>query len=226
MKAKIANYIDYTNLKVDMTSDDLKAMCSDAIKYGFPGININQYFISEAVELLSGSNVVIGCGSGYPLGSYSSAVKVYEAENAVKMGAGTVEAMLNVSAFKMQRYNFVMDELRRIIDASRSVNDKVIMKLIIECCLLTDDEKKRICEMAVEVGMDYVKSSTGMNNSGATIHDIKLMCNAVQGKILVKAAGGIKDLAFAKELIDAGAARLGTSSGPKIVAEEFAMNEE
>lgn len=99
------------------------------------------------------------------------------------------------------------------------------MKLIIECCLLTDDEKKRICEMAVEAGMDYVKSSTGMNKYGATTRDIKLMYEAVQGKILVKAAGGIKDYAFAKELIEAGAVRLGTSSGPQIVAEERTANE-
>lgn len=225
MKAGIASYIEYTNLKVDMTSDYLKTMCADAIQYGFPAINLNQYFIPEAVELLAGSNVVIGCGSGYPLGSYSSKVKEYEAKDAVKMGAGAIDAMLNVSAFKMKRYDFVMDELHRIIQASRSVNDRVIMKLIIECCLLTDDEKKRICEMAVEAGMDYVKSSTGMNKGGATTRDIKLMYEAVQGKILVKAAGGIKDYAFAKELIEAGAVRLGSSSGPQIVAEERTANE-
>lgn len=223
MKSNIAQHVEYTNLKVDMTSAELKTMCEEAVQFRFPAINLNQYFIPEAVELLSGTNVIIGCGSGYPLGSYSSAVKVYEARDAVKMGAGAIDAMLNVSAFKMQHYDFVMDELRRIIDASRSVNEKVIMKLIIECCLLTDDEKKRICEMAVEAGMDYVKSSTGMNKYGATLADIKLMYAAVQGKILVKAAGGIKDYIFAKQLIEAGAVRLGTSSGPKLVQEELSL---
>lgn len=220
MKKTIADYIEYTNLKVDMTSDDLKTLCNDAIKYGFPAINLNQYFIPEAAELLSGSGVVIGCGSGYPLGSYSANVKVYEAADAVKLGAGAIDAMLNVSAFKMQRYDYVEDELRRIIDAALSVKHDVIMKLIIECCLLTEDEKKRAVETAIKVGMDYVKTSTGMNKYGATVEDVKLLYEAANGQILVKAAGGIKSYAFARKLIDAGAVRLGTSSGPQLVLEE------
>lgn len=212
-----AKYIDHTLLKPDATTKDIKKLCKEAIKYDFFSVCVNPCFIKTCRNQLKDSNVRVCTVIGFPLGSNDSKTKVYEAKKAIKDGADEIDVVINVSKLKDKKYSQVEKELSNIVKVCKS---KVLVKVIIETCLLTNDEIKTACEIVSLSGADFVKTSTGFSKSGASIEAVELMNEVCKGKILIKASGGINDFEFMKTLIDLGASRIGTSHGVQIM-EEF-----
>ena len=204
---------DHTILKADATRKDVKRVCDEAMAYSFCSVCVNSYYVPYVANLLHGSDVKICSVVGFPLGAMSTRAKALEAKIAVMDGADEIDMVINVGALKDRDYSVVLEDIKAVKEAC----GENILKVIIETCLLTDDEKVKACELAKEAGADFVKTSTGFGTGGATFEDVELMKKTVGDKAEVKASGGVKDLETAKKYIELGATRLGTSSGIAIV---------
>ena len=210
---KYNKFIDNTILKADATIEDIKRLCEESKIYDFKSVCNNPCFIKAAKEFLKGSDVLICTVIGFPLGSMTTEAKVFEAMDAVKKGADEVDMVINISMLKDKQYDYVKTEIEQI----KGAVGKKVLKVIIECCLLTDEEKVIACKLAKEAGADFVKTSTGFSKWGATKEDIKLMRETVGPLMGVKAAGGVRTHEEMLEMIENGATRIGTSSGAKLM---------
>ena len=219
MNAQIAQMIDHTILKANATEEEVKVLCEEAKQYGFATVCINPCYIPQAVHLLQGTDVGITTVVGFPLGSMTSMAKAYEAREAVELGATEIDMVINVGAMKDEKYDYIRHEISEVTKASKEVEPTTIVKVILETCLLTKDEIKKACELAVEAGADYVKTSTGFSTGGATVEDIALMRQTVGPDVGVKASGGVRSYADAKVMIEAGATRIGASASVAITNE-------
>ena len=208
---------DHTILKADATRKDVKRVCDEAMAYSFCSVCVNSYYVPYVANLLHGSDVKICSVVGFPLGAMSTRAKALEAKIAVMDGADEIDMVINVGALKDRDYSVVLEDIKAVKEAC----GEHILKVIIETCLLTDNEKVKACELAKEAGADFVKTSTGFSSAGAKVEDVRLMRETVGPDMGVKASGGIHDKEFAKELVDAGANRLGTSATIEIVESAF-----
>ena len=206
---KPSKYIDHTLLKPEAQKAAIEKLCREAKEYDFASVCVNPCWIDVAKKELAGSDVNVCVVIGFPLGAMTTEAKVFEASDAVKKGADEVDMVLNVGKLKDGDDAYVTDEIRKIKEAVGAH----VLKVIIEACLLTDEEKVRACRDAMAAGADFVKTSTGFSAGGATVHDVKLMKETVGDKLKVKAAGGVRTPEEFQAMIDAGAERIGTSHG-------------
>lgn len=213
---ELAGMMDHTNLKPQATRDDVKKLCDEAKKHGFRSVCVNPANVWYARKLLlMGSPVMVCSVCGFPLGATTTETKMHEAREAVGNGASEIDMVMNIGALKSGDYKAVESDIQGVVKASNSA----LVKVIIECCLLTDGEKNTACEIVKNSGAHFVKTSTGFSTGGATEEDVRLMRNVVGPNFGVKAAGGIKTLADAQRMIRAGANRLGTSASVAIIDE-------
>ena len=212
----IEKYIDHTMLKPDATREMLERLCNEAKEYGFYSVCINSYYVNLCKQLVSDSDVKVCCVVGFPLGASNYAVKAFEAKNAIDNGAQEIDMVINIGALKNKEYDVVLNDIKSVVNETKG---KALLKVIIETCLLTDEEKIKACKLSVEAGAHFVKTSTGFSLSGATVHDVKLMKDAVNGKCKIKASGGIRTLNDLENMISAGADRVGASSSVSIMKE-------
>lgn len=210
---ELNKYIDHTNLKQDMSEQDLIKLVNEAKEYDFFSICINPCWVKQASELLAGSNTKVCSVIGFPLGANTTNIKVLEAKEAIENGASEIDMVINVSKLKDKDYEYVYNEIKKIKEAIGNY----VLKVIIEACLLTDEEKRIACQIIMKAGADFVKTSTGMSTGGATVEDVKLFKEVVGDTTLIKAAGGVRTYEDAISMIEAGANRIGTSGGVKIV---------
>jgi len=213
----LASIIDYTLLKPEATKEQIERLCAEAQRYGFATVCVNPSFVKLAAESLKGSPVKVCSVVGFPLGSTLPEVKAYEAEMAIRNGAREIDMVMNIGALKSKDYDFARKDIEAVVNVCHKYG--AVVKVIIEAPLLTDEEKIKACELAMEAGADYVKTSTGFGPGGATVHDVSLMRRTVGERMGVKAAGGIRSLEKAQAMIEAGATRIGASAGVKIVEE-------
>jgi len=215
--ADVARYIDHTLLKADATKDEIENLCAEARQYQFASVCVNPTWVREASGLLQGSSVRVCTVVGFPLGATLPDVKAYEARRSIYAGATEIDMVINIGALKSGEEGLVCRDVAAVVEAAHE--SCAIVKVILETALLDDGEKTRACYLAREAGADFVKTSTGFSRGGATVADIELMRRVVGGDIGVKAAGGVRDLAVAREMIAAGATRIGASAGVQIVQE-------
>lgn len=206
-------YIDHTVLKADTSKAKVQQIIDEAIQYDFMSLCINPTWVSFAAKQLATTDVKVCTVIGFPLGANTSAVKAFEAADAIKHGADEVDMVINIGAAKDGDWDLVESDIQAVVDASGDV----LTKVIIETSLLTDEEKIKACQAAVRAGADFVKTSTGFSTAGATVSDIALMRQTVGPDMGVKASGGVRSIADAQAMIDAGATRLGTSNGVDIM---------
>ena len=212
----ISEYIDYTNLSKVATSEDIIKLCEEAKKYHFPTVCVSPYYVKAVSEYLKGSTVDVCTVIGFPCGYNTKEVKQYEAIDAINNGAKEIDMVININALKNKDYDYVKDEIETIRDSI----DGRILKVIIETCLLTDDEIIKMTEICNETFVNFIKTSTGFDKEGATIHAIELI-NKHKGEVLeIKASGGIKNSKDAIKFIEKGATRIGTSHGVDIILEK------
>ncbi|HLP76317.1 MAG TPA: deoxyribose-phosphate aldolase [Candidatus Paceibacterota bacterium] len=211
--AQLAAYIDHTLLKPDATAKDIERICAEAREYKFYSVCVNGTWVDRACSLLEDTDTKVACVVGFPLGATSGDVKRFETEAAIDDGAHEIDVVLNIGRLKDGNDKYVLRELRDVVEAA----DERPVKVILETCLLTREEKVRACHLVVESGAHFVKTSTGFSTGGATIEDVKLMRETVGPKFGVKASGGIRDAKTALAMIQAGATRLGVSAGVAIV---------
>ena len=204
--------VDHTLLKADAKKEDIKRICEEAMEYSTASICINPGYIEYAKDILKGA-VPICTVIGFPLGAMTTESKVFEARDAVAKGADEVDMVINISRAKDGDFDYVTGEIRQV---KRAVGDR-ILKVIIETCLLTDEEKIRLCRCVIDGGADYIKTSTGFSTGGATFHDVELFREHCGGKVRIKAAGGIRTRGDMERFIELGADRLGTSSAVRIL---------
>ena len=209
----LAPYIDHTLLKPETTKMQIRKLCEEALEHHFFAVCVNSGMVSTAREVLRSSKIQIASVVGFPLGVCDSASKAFETNRAVNLGATEIDMVLNIGALKAGEFNFVE---RDIFDVVRAAEGKIV-KVILETILLTDEEKKKASEICVKAGAHFVKTCTGFNGGQATVADIELMKSVVGNSVKIKASGGIRDFETAKNLILAGAVRLGTSSGVALV---------
>lgn len=209
---KILSMVDHTLLLQTSTWEEIRALCDDAIHYGTASVCIPPCFVQQAKEYV-GDQMKICTVIGFPNGNHTTATKVFETIDAVNNGADEIDMVINVGMLKAKNYDYVLNEIREIKDAC---GDK-ILKVIIETCLLTDEEKIKMCEIVTESGADFIKTSTGFSTGGATFDDIALFAEHVGENVKIKAAGGISSMEDAEKFIALGASRLGTSRIVKIV---------
>lgn len=210
---KLEKYIDHTLLKPTATEADIRNLCEEAKTYGFYAVCVNSSYIKVAAESIKGTDVKLAGVCGFPLGAMATPLKIEEALYCVNHGADEIDVVMNIGWFKSGKFKEVQEELSRI----KSAIGKHILKVIIEAVYLDDGEKKKACEIVVASGADFVKTSTGFGGGGATFEDVALMKEAVADRIRIKASGGIRDRETAYKYIEMGVARLGTSSGVKII---------
>lgn len=215
-KSTIAAMIDHTLLKATATSDEIRAYCQQAIEYKFASVCVNPCFVKLVAEGLRGSEVKVCTVIGFPLGATLPEVKAFEAKKAVEAGAQEIDMVINIGALKEGRIDFVEEDIRGVVEASKDA----IVKVIIETCYLNDQEKVLVCEAAKRAGAHFVKTSTGFGTGGAQLEDVALMRKTVGNEVGVKASGGIKKLSDVESFIEAGANRIGTSSGIAIVEDQ------
>lgn len=208
-----SKFIDHTNLKQDASINDIKILCEEAIKFDFMSVCINPCFVKYAHDVLLDSEVKVCTVIGFPLGANTTKTKIYETKQALKDGADEIDMVINVSALKDKKYDYVKNEISKI----KKVCKNKILKVILETCLLTDEEIVKACELSLEAKADFVKTSTGFSKGGATVEAVALMRKSVGDKCGVKASGGIKTFEDMQKMIDAGASRIGTSSGVKLL---------
>lgn len=211
---KLNSFIDHTILKPDANEEKVLKICEEAKKYEFASVCVNPYYTSLVRKELEGTNVKTCVVIGFPLGANTKEVKAFEAKQAVENGAQEVDMVINIGALKDKKYNVVMEDIKAVVDA---VKDKAIVKVIIETCLLTDEEKVKVCEIAKEAGANFVKTSTGFSTGGATVKDVKLMRETVGKEMGVKASGAVRTKEDAEAVINAGANRIGASASIAIV---------
>ena len=213
----LAKFIDHTFLRPDGDADAIRRLCREAKRHGFASVCVNPCEVGLASRLLKGSGVAVCTVVGFPLGQNTYSIKRAEALDAIAHGATELDFVINVRLLKHDP-DACAAELDGLVAACREARDGLVLKLIIECCCLTDAEKRLACRLAKKAGFDFVKTSTGFGSGGATVKDVKLMRRAVGPKMGVKAAGGIRTREDALAMIEAGATRLGCSAGVKIVA--------
>lgn len=216
--ASYAKYIDHTVLKAYTTKETLKKFCDEAKEYEFKSVCVNPANVPYCVEQLKGTEVNVAAVVGFPLGANTSLVKAIEAMEAVKSGAGEVDMVINIGALKDKDYDYVEKDIKAVVDAA---HPQAGVKVIIETCYLTDEEKVKACQLAMSAGADFVKTSTGFGTGGATVEDVALMKKTVGDKMRVKASTGINNREIADAMIAAGAVRFGTSKGIYIVKDEL-----
>lgn len=205
----IAKKIDHTMLKADASADTIKRYCKEAVEHKFASVCVNSCHVPLVSSQLKGSGVMTCCVVGFPLGAMLTSAKASEASESVKAGAEEVDMVINIGAVKDRNWDFVRDDIKAVVEASKPA----IVKVIIETCLLTDEEKVKACELSEEAGAAFVKTSTGFSTGGATVEDIRLMRKTVGDRLQVKASGGIRTPEFARELVEAGADRIGAGNG-------------
>ncbi|MED3958598.1 deoxyribose-phosphate aldolase [Priestia aryabhattai] len=214
MSQNITGIIDHTLLKADATEEQVTVLAQEAKEYSFASVCVNPTWVKKAAELLNDAPEVKVCTViGFPLGATTSAVKAFETTNAIENGADEVDMVINVGALKDKNYDLVQSDIQAVVDAAKG---KALVKVIIETALLTDEEKAKVSELAVKAGADFVKTSTGFSTGGATVEDVALMRKTVGPDVGVKASGGVRGLEDAKAMIEAGATRIGASSGVSI----------
>ena len=212
----IAGMIDHTLLKADATKEQIEKLCLEAREYQFASVCVNPVWVKEAVQALNGSSVKVCTVIGFPLGATTSETKVFEAKNAIENGATEVDMVINIGALKNDDLVTVEEDIHAVVHAAKG---NAITKVIIETCLLTEKQKVSACQLAVKAGAQFVKTSTGFSNGGATVEDVALMRSIVGPEIGVKASGGIRSLDDMKKMIEAGASRVGASASVQIMKE-------
>lgn len=205
--------IDHTVLKADIPLETVKRICDEAMEYGFASVCINPCHVAYCADYLKDSDVNVCTVIGFPLGANTSAVKAFETKDAIANGADEIDMVMNIGALKDKNYDLVRDDVKAVVEAANGT----LVKVILETCLLTEDEIKKACELCVEAKADYVKTSTGFSTRGATIEDVRIMKEAVHGKAKVKAAGGVRTPEDMVKIVAAGADRIGTSAGCSLV---------
>lgn len=215
----LAQYIDHTALKPDATELDIQKICLEAKEHHFKSVCVNPTWVEYCRDFLRGSDVEICTVIGFPLGANAMEAKAQEAKLAVEQGATEVDMVINIGRLKSEDYRTVARDIKGVVQA---VQGKAIVKVIIETSLLTKYEKIRACEIAKQAGTDFVKTSTGFSGGGATVEDVKLMRSTVGPEMGVKASGGVRSAEDAQAMIEAGATRIGASSGVKIVSGQTA----
>ena len=212
---KLNQYIDHTLLKPEANLSQIEKLCQEAREHQFFSVCVNSYYVKKCVALLGGSGVKVCTVVGFPLGASTMETKRFEAMKAVAEGAKEIDMVMNISAVKSGDWQYVQDDMSSLAQVCHQQG--AILKVILETCLLTEEEKRKACEIAKRAGVDFVKTSTGFSTGGATVEDVKLMRSIVGDKIGVKASGGIRNAETAMKMIEAGATRLGTSASVEIV---------
>lgn len=209
----LAKLIDHTILKPVATQEDVRSLTQEARQYGFFSVCINPFWVAYAKELLKGSDVKVCTVVGFPLGANTTAVKVYETQDALKNGADEIDMVINIGALKARDYKTVLEDIKAV----RQACEGHVLKVIIETSQLTDEEKVKACELSAEAGADFVKTSTGFTGGGATAADVALMRKSIPAHMQVKASGGVRTREDFDAMVAAGATRIGASSGVKII---------
>lgn len=223
MNTKLTSLIDHTLLKADAREDQVTTLVEEAKEYKFASVCVNPTWVKKCAEMLKDTPEVKVCTViGFPLGANTPEVKAFETTNAIENGADEVDMVINIGAMKDGRYDEVEADIKAVVDAAKG---KALVKVIIETCLLTKEEIEKACQLAVSAGTDYVKTSTGFSTGGATVEDIALMRKTVGPEIGVKASGGVRSLEDAKAMTEAGATRIGASSGVSIAKGETASTD-
>lgn len=208
-------YFDHTLLKADATASQIEELCSEALKYDFYSVCVNSCNVAQCKDILKDSDVKIAAVVGFPLGACTTATKVFETEEACKDGATEIDMVINIGALKEGGEDFIYSDIKAVVDAAAKYD--AIVKVIIETCLLTDDEKRLACELSENAGAAFVKTSTGFSTGGATKEDVALMREVVGDRLEVKASGGIRDYNTVMTMIKAGADRIGASASVKVM---------
>lgn len=214
MNTNFAKYIDHTLLKADATEAAIIELCQEAKTYSFASVCVNPTWVKEAAAQLAGTEVKVCTVIGFPLGASTSETKAFETKNAIQNGATEIDMVINISALRDGKHEFVQQDIQSVVEAAA---DDAIVKVIIETSLLTAEEKRTACELAVVAGADFVKTSTGFSTGGATVEDVKVMRSVVGPEIGVKASGGVRNFEDMQQMIEAGATRIGASSGVQIM---------
>lgn len=209
-----SKFIDHTLLKPEATRKDIEKLCQEAVQFQMKSVCVNPTWVKFAKEQLQQSDVLVCTVIGFPLGATTTEVKVFETKNAIENGADEIDMVINIGALKNKEYDVVARDIQQVVEAA---NGKTV-KVIIETALLTDEEKVKACELAKNVGAHFVKTSTGFSKSGATVEDVALMRKTVGDSLGVKASGGVRSLNDMKKMIEAGATRIGASSGVQIIS--------
>ena len=210
----INKLIDHTALKPNTTKESILKLITEAKTYDFASVCVNPCWVALAHQELKNTDVKVCTVIGFPLGANTTEVKVFEAKDAIEKGAQEIDMVINIAMLKDKEYDYVENEIHQIVEAAK---DKAIVKVIIEACLLTDEEKIKACELSQKAGADFVKTSTGFSTGGATVHDIALMRKTVGAEMGVKASGGVHTHEEALAMIEAGANRIGASAGVKLL---------
>ncbi|HWL22993.1 MAG TPA: deoxyribose-phosphate aldolase [Ureibacillus sp.] len=213
MPQNYASYIDHTLLKADATQSQIEKLCEEALTFKFASVCVNPSYVKLCAEKLVNSEVKVCTVIGFPLGATTSQVKAFETKDAIQNGATEIDMVINIGALKNKQYDVVLNDIKEVVTAANGT----LVKVIIETCLLTDEEKVKACELSVEAGADFVKTSTGFSTGGATAEDVALMRKTVGPSIGVKASGGVRNLEDMKKMIESGATRIGASSGVAIM---------
>lgn len=216
---QLAQRIDHTLLRPTATPAEVARLCEEAQRYRFASVCVQPYWVSLAVSQLQGSGIAVGTVVGFPHGATLPSVKMYEAEQAIALGAREIDMVIALPALKAGEWRTVQHDIEQIATLCCSASPPLELKVILECCYLTAEEKIRATQIVAEAGATFVKTSTGFGEGGATVEDVRLLRSVAPSSLKVKAAGGIRTLSFALELIEAGADRLGTSSGVAILAQ-------
>ena len=217
----LSRYIDHTLLKADATENEVIKLCNEAKEYDFFSVCINPGFVELATKELSESNVAVCTVIGFPLGASTPETKAFETKDAIQKGATEVDMVINISKLKDKKNDEVLEDIKAVVNAA---DKKALVKVIIETCLLTDEEKERACKLAKDAGADFVKTSTGFSTGGATKEDIALMRKTVGTEMGVKASGGVRTYEDAVTMIESGATRIGASASIAIVTASKAQS--
>lgn len=210
---RLNNYIDHTLLKSSATEADIETLCAEAVQFHFYAVCVNSCYVPLAKQKVNNSKVKLAAVIGFPLGAVATEVKLAEAVYCVEMGADEIDMVLNLGWFKSGKHRLVVEEIKKI----KSAIGTSVLKVIIETCYLTQQEIIKACELTLEAGADFVKTSTGFGTSGATFKDVEIMQKAIGGKLKIKASGGIRDKETALKYIKMGVSRIGTSSGVSMI---------
>ena len=213
----LASYFDHTQLRAYAARADFEKLCQEGINYGFAMLAINPAPVRLCKELLGNAQIHVGAAVGFPLGQNTIAVKTAEALDAINNGADEIDYVINIGQLKDKQYGYIAEEMQQIVSLCRE--HQVISKVIFENCYLTQAEKEEMCRIAMDVRPDYIKTSTGFGVGGATLEDVELMLRLTRGEVKVKAAGGIRTLDMALQLIDMGVSRIGSTASVAIVEE-------
>lgn len=215
-------YFDHTLLKPETTNEQIEKLLEEAKEYDFYSVCVNTCYVKKCYDFLKDTDVKIAAVIGFPLGACTIDTKVFEANEAFKLGASEVDMVLNVGRFKNKEYDYILKDISSVVEAAKKYNG--IVKVILETCLLTKEEIKKACEISRDAGANFVKTSTGFNTSGAKEEDVKLMKDSISNNMEVKASGGIRDLEATLNMIKSGATRIGASASVQIMKDYINKN--